>query len=657
LWLEVRPAEFHHWFDEAGLTVESGICFLNLVLSSQNNPSWLFHQDGVNTSRIILEQLPANCKGYLSQLVDKDDVNVSSKVLKVVIPTTDGTWIRQNLIRQRLRNCRQVHEIIEFPKPGQYITKQPFNEIPKMGLLQLLESAVAILMVDLGPSPLEYDRRTEAELLNRLSLPLVLPRSSSRKTLALLEGRPSWQVGEWVYRAARELNIELVVLDRTGHWMSEGPHTHLRERFIALDMSLDDKLPQRIVDSLRKIHVDGIVSYSDLYLIAAAKAADILGLPTSSHLLHETCRDKYLTRRLQSPNNFQSMLVQGSEGVADLVNHPTASQTLRYPLVIKPCSGWGSEGVAKVNNPEQLLEAARRIDTVRFGGDSLTIETYADGPEVDANIILCDGELVFSEIADQFPTDADSSATDATANFLELDLFLPSALPNEEQSLMIRELVNIICSMGFRNGVFHIEARMQGSAMSYRSVAGLLDLVPNEVATVGDRDVVLMEINCRPGNMLCTYAAAYTYGVDYYAMHQLLAIGDSLRARALAHSYLGGAQYHCDVALIPVRQGGIFMSEDAIAKFALENPWLMAQVVKSECLFRQGACVPDPHQSALTWIAYFMVASHSREVVLTTVQHIRQSFKYQMSSTPGGNVKDYTFYGHAASSRHSSHPF
>lgn len=35
------------------------------------------------------------------------------------------------------------------------------------------------------------------------------------------------------------------------------------------------------------------------------------------------------------------------------------------------------------------------------------IEPYIDGPEVDANLVLLDGEVIFFEVTDDFPKPGD----------------------------------------------------------------------------------------------------------------------------------------------------------------------------------------------------------------------------------------------------------
>ncbi|KAH0556714.1 hypothetical protein GP486_005496, partial [Trichoglossum hirsutum] len=64
------------------------------------------------------------------------------------------------------------------------------------------------------------------------------------------------------------------------------------------------------------------------------------------------------------------------------------------------------------------------IDSKRHGED-FVIEEYCSGPEVDANLVLYDGELLFFEVSDDFPK---SAGTNDSGSFIKLSNVLPSKL-------------------------------------------------------------------------------------------------------------------------------------------------------------------------------------------------------------------------------------
>ena len=102
-------------------------------------------------------------------------------------------------------------------------------------------------------------------------------------------------------------------------------------------------------------------------------------------------------------------------GIEDL-QAIVGDEKFRFPLIIKPCSSANSEGVSKVNNVQDLCEAMKAVDSNRRGRD-VVIENYCDGPEVDANFILEDGKIMFFEVTDEYPKDADYGVSGVANNF------------------------------------------------------------------------------------------------------------------------------------------------------------------------------------------------------------------------------------------------
>ncbi|EHK99987.1 putative D-alanine--D-alanine ligase B [Glarea lozoyensis 74030] len=106
-------------------------------------------------------------------------------------------------------------------------------------------------------------------------------------------------------------------------------------------------------------------------------------------------------------------------------------QPLEFPLVVKPSEGQGSVGVSKVTNTQQLYDAVTGIENYaqKSGVKSgVIVETYIDGPEIDANFVMLDGEVLFSEVVDNFPCTADDEEDQQTDSFLERDMVYPERL-------------------------------------------------------------------------------------------------------------------------------------------------------------------------------------------------------------------------------------
>jgi biotin carboxylase len=160
--------------------------------------------------------------------------------------------------------------------------------------------------------------------------------------------------------------------------------------------------------------------------------------------------------------------------------------------------------VSKVHNEEELVQAAARASerhkTSPVQRSDFMIKPYIDGPEIDANVVLVDGEIAFCEVADDFPSLADGTDNKWHDPFQETAMVLPSKLPQAEIQLIRSALHQTLLRQGFRNGIFNCEGRVQYSSMRYENRNGQYDLFESDENTTEEKKprFYLHEINARP---------------------------------------------------------------------------------------------------------------------------------------------------------------
>lgn len=159
-----------------------------------------------------------------------------------------------------------------------------------------------------------------------------------------------------------------------------------------------------------------------------AEAASQLSLPTYPPSAYEIATDKFKTSVSMGHHAYCASSAEDASRIVQEHN-------LEFPLIIKPTNGFLSEGVFRVNEPTQLEAGVQGINTERHGKE-FVIENYCEGPEVDANFVLCDGELLFFEASDDFPKTGDVNGQFTVKSFIELANFLPSRLPEDELAVL-----------------------------------------------------------------------------------------------------------------------------------------------------------------------------------------------------------------------------
>jgi biotin carboxylase len=560
-------------------------------------------------------------------------------VIRFVFPAQDGYVTRSDFMQQRLEWGEFVARATSFASPLQTISSVALCQVTPTSLAELIPKAIGGLLARTSvPKDLaSVLEDLDTEMTNKLSFPWMVSTPSQRKRVAWVQGRESIDVSRRAYEAARALGITLVIMDNEGHWLQDNAWSYLREAFVPVDIEVDQGLSQRIVDAVHAYphRINGIVTISDFRLPAIAKACEILGLPTSPYEAYDIAKDKAKTRMLE-PDAHEAFPLANEEELRALLAS-RKENLLQFPLIVKPCHGYNSDCVSKVGNEIELKEAvcrasARHADAAD-PNTSVVVEPYIDGPEVDINLVLLDGEVISCEISDDFPCDGDAEDANIDAGFQETKVVMPSALPEGERTALRNSLHRSILRQGFRSGVFHCEARVRYSRVQYSIKEGIIDLQRKPEPPSEEISVYLHEINARPPGYLETAAISLTYGLDYFAIRLLLSLGseENARVKALAQPFLNGAQFHLSITILPQTRAGVMKSEDAAESFLDDHPEIRKQVVDYDTQMKKGAILDGPAAASLWWVAYFSVFSRaSRQNCLKLVEFIHKNFTYEL---------------------------
>ncbi|KAF5240656.1 hypothetical protein FANTH_9460 [Fusarium anthophilum] len=462
-------------------------------------------------------------------------------LIKVLLVPRNGYLCRRDILQLRMVHSDCVGPVIPFPVEDRPYPAPHGTETNLLRLLQFSPGALICKKSIQSANGLQAFDLVDREVNERLSFDWILPDKPSALTVAVVGGRPLFDSttggygSEGPFDAARALGIAVIVLDRPGHFMEGPKYSHLRDDFVAVDMTSDDSLPQRLTTAVKGHKIDGIITFSDEYVIATAKAAEMLNLETEPVESIITAHYKDATRKVLNTPNMQSFRLKSA---TDLDNEEISKtlEAFKYPLVIKPCRGGASRGVKKVQSHQRLREAIDQLESDGLTKYGILLETYINGPEIDANIALWDGELMFAEITDDFPCTADARNATIADNFGETVMVSPTLLSQKEQKLIKSSLHQTLLKLGFRNGVFHVEARVQNSSMRYQEIDGLVDLTDADGPSPGDPEVYLIEVNARPPGLDCAFSTLHAYGVDLCALQLLQCLRDGDRFKAM---YIG----------------------------------------------------------------------------------------------------------------------
>jgi biotin carboxylase len=262
------------------------------------------------------------------------------------------------------------------------------------------------------------------------------------------------------FRAARRLCERLALLQDSPTWEAG---------FVDRVADVDTRDLDVCLAAARRLdaeeRIEGVITFVEHSVSAAAAVAADLGLPFVSPETATLARDKYLMRRafadagVPCPGFDLARSVDEALAVAD---------RLGYPLVLKPLIGGGSMFVRRVDGPAELR---RHFDTFQAGawdsftydplhgsgerdyGNALLLEQYVEGGEISVESLVVAGRTHVLVIHDK-PLPMRGPL------FEEIYHRTPSLLPAATQDL-VRDLVaRMHASLGVTTGASHAEFRI-----------------------------------------------------------------------------------------------------------------------------------------------------------------------------------------------------
>lgn len=561
-----------------------------------------------------------------------------SSYIRFLLPTINGYLLQADFLHRRLVDCKDVVKVQTFTSFNHHFEGVTIDECKKLDLVGVLEYAIGAFVIS---SSTESWSETQIaisneELRRRFSYSWYTSTPTPKRRLAVIRpGSPHSLQNraklEDLATTAASLNIELIMFDDPCHGLAGTEWGYLRQDFVPMDMTATNDLSERIAEavSVYPRQIDGIIGMYEGLLTVVAKAATLLNFPTSLPEAMATARDKYKTR-LHDQGLF-CRLLESTSDLEDFVASYRTVAPFSLPMIVKPSDGWASEGVFKISSELELRDAVSRIWQPTFSSkygrasqSPIVVEPYVDGPENDANLVLVDGEIVFFEANDDFP----SSGDNGKGGFAEVLNALPSALPESELDAVRRKAHKVVLDMGFRTGVFHVETRVHNSAVHFANGEdGVMDLVVNPDTSKAVPAVFVLEVNPRPPGGRTALATERTYGISYRSLSLLTALGDYERMRALASPFLGGAQYHMQALYIAAQEGGVYRFGDVCSNVFEREPELRSHVMHSMGFLCDGQEVPDPRTGRLagSGIAFFLVASRESRREATLISERVQS--------------------------------
>ncbi|MEU9479449.1 ATP-grasp domain-containing protein [Streptomyces sp. NPDC048191] len=172
-----------------------------------------------------------------------------------------------------------------------------------------------------------------------------------------------------------------------------------------------------------------------------------------------------------------------------------------YPLICKPVRGEGSQGISRIDGPDDVPRALERAraGTGGLASAEILVEPFHEGTEYSVECISEDGSHVVAGITAKYSE---------TEGYVELGHVVPAPLADAEAERIGATVSAALSALGVTHGVTHTEVMVQPDA------------------------VRIIETHLRPGGDRIPYMLALARGIDLVGLLVRQCLGEKILDKA-----------------------------------------------------------------------------------------------------------------------------
>jgi biotin carboxylase len=274
---------------------------------------------------------------------------------------------------------------------------------------------------------------------------------------------------------AKELGCRVIAADGN----KDACCVSLCDEFAHIDLKNIDALCEFALNLKKNSEIDAVFTAGTDFSAACAKIAELCGLHSHSYEAALNASDKIRMRKCFAKSGVRSPEFIEIEDNTFACNAENILQLLRnngfshnpFPLVVKPVDNMGARGCRMVRSGNELEEAVKTAVSYSRSKRAI-LEEYMDGPEFSIDSLVYNGTITITGFADRhiyYPP-----------YFIEMGHTLPSAVSEEQKSILFEEFKKGVKSLGLSCGaakgdvkltkdgpkIGEIAARLSGGYMS-----------------------------------------------------------------------------------------------------------------------------------------------------------------------------------------------
>lgn len=234
--------------------------------------------------------------------------------------------------------------------------------------------------------------------------------------------------------------------------------------------------------------IDVAISFTESGIEIAAAICAQLGIPGNPPDAVRLSRDKHAMRELMSARGMPAVRFRKCMNAEEARGF---CRELGVPVILKPVSGTGSEGVCRVDSPEGVDDAWTRM--AGSASQGVLAEEFFDGPEYSVETLTIDGVHRLIVVTEKLTSDA--------PYFIESGHQMPAALASDDHEQIEAAVFELLDAIGHRLGPSHTELRLtaQGPRIIETHTRPGGDFLPVLVEGACGVDLVRETLSCIGG--------------------------------------------------------------------------------------------------------------------------------------------------------------
>ena len=240
------------------------------------------------------------------------------------------------------------------------------------------------------------------------------------------------------YRQAKALGYEIIGIATENGAVCK----QYCDKFYPVSFADKDK----VVEICNNEKVDGIISFSlESALPCVTYVAQKLGLTSNSEESIKLTQSKFAQRQALEKAGIPVPKYYLIENEVDLTK-----VQCRFPVIVKPIDSGGSQGICKVESPDNLSESYKYA--VEYSRSSKAIvEEFVDGREFSVEYISHQGKHYFLQITDK--------VTSGAPRFVEMQHHQPANIPESVWNKIKMMVERALTALKIENSASHTEIK------------------------------------------------------------------------------------------------------------------------------------------------------------------------------------------------------